>query len=171
MGVSEEIKDKWRKRFREEEVIWFLVDGFVLYWHPVSEHIDLADAQDVVDLLNVKLFLRVPHDILKKRREERQTYVLQSGLFPIDIRVQPTLIDPDDAAAGGVWVDPPNYFTQIVYPGYIEAHKHIFEGDVEDAPVKAEWASLVILTPEDGEDGMTRAVEESCQAILETLNA
>ena len=68
-------------------MIWFLVDGFVLYSHPVSEHIDLADAQDVVDLLNVKLFLRVPHDILKKRREERQTYVLQSGLFPIDIRV------------------------------------------------------------------------------------
>jgi hypothetical protein len=29
-------------------------------------------------MLDVKLFLRVRHDLLQRRREERQTYVLQS---------------------------------------------------------------------------------------------
>jgi hypothetical protein len=34
--------------------------------------------QQVVDMLDIKLFLQVPSDLLKSRREERQTYVLQS---------------------------------------------------------------------------------------------
>lgn len=40
-------------------------------------------AQAIVDMLDVKLFLRVPQDLLQRRREERQTYVLQSKSSPI----------------------------------------------------------------------------------------
>lgn len=35
----------------------------------------------IVDMLDIRIFLRVPHDILKQRRDERQVYVLQSE-FP-----------------------------------------------------------------------------------------
>ena len=55
-----------------------MVDGFVLYWDKVGEWLSAADFQAVVDLLDVRLFLRVPHEILKRRRDERQVYVLQS---------------------------------------------------------------------------------------------
>ncbi len=43
--VDEEIKQRWRHEFEKikeanaeagERVIWGLVDGFLLYWHPVS---------------------------------------------------------------------------------------------------------------------------------------
>lgn len=43
--VASEVKEKWRKEFERikerklqvgERVVWGLVDGFLLYWHPVS---------------------------------------------------------------------------------------------------------------------------------------
>ena len=77
-----------------------------------------ADMKEVVDMLDIKLFLRVPSNILKSRREERQTYVLQSKSL---LSRSPLKADPNDAAAGGVWTDPPNYFEQIVYPAYVKA--------------------------------------------------
>jgi nicotinamide/nicotinate riboside kinase len=102
----------------------------------------------------------VKYAILKRRRDERQTYVLQSE-FNLDIAHE----DPDDAAAGGVWEDPPNYFEQIVYPGYVKAHEKIFEGDVENGPVRKEWAGLKVLVPKEGTEGMTMAFNQSCIAI------
>lgn len=81
------------------------------------------------------------------------------------------MTDPDDAAAGGVWVDPPNYFEQIVYPAYIKAHEGIFErGDVEAGEVKEEWGEggkrLEVLRPLEGAEEMTRVFGEGCEAIL-----
>ena len=97
--VEPDVFEKWRRDFeglerdmRENgEVVWMIVDGFVLYWDPVRiipdyrfllrlkrENPSLIATQEVVDLLDVRVFLRVPHDILKHRRKERQVYVLQS---------------------------------------------------------------------------------------------
>ncbi|WWC72154.1 uncharacterized protein I206_106114 [Kwoniella pini CBS 10737] len=85
----------------------------------------------------------------KTRREERQVYVLQHG---------------------SVWVDPPNYFEKIVWPGYVKAHSQIFDG-VETGPVKEEWGpkgkGLHLVEPKDGEEGMTSAFEQTCDAIME----
>lgn len=39
--------------------------------------------QEVIDLVDIRLFLHVPHDILKRRREERQVYVLQSEFWSL----------------------------------------------------------------------------------------
>ncbi|KAJ8696687.1 ribosylnicotinamide kinase, variant 2 [Pleurotus ostreatus] len=71
--VPDELADKWRAHFQalqqkleaetKEKIIWGLVDGFLLYWN-----------HDVVDQLDVKFFLRVPHDALKKRRHDRHGY-------------------------------------------------------------------------------------------------
>lgn len=65
------------------ELIWVIVDGFVLYYDKVSRGYGtgpLLTSQDIVDMLDIRIFLRVPHDVLKERREERQVYVLQREL-------------------------------------------------------------------------------------------
>ncbi len=50
--------------------------------------------------------------------------------------------DPLLAIAGDVWSDPPNYFSEIVYPAYVEAHKHMFtNGDVEKGALLPQWSS------------------------------
>ncbi|KAK9494935.1 P-loop containing nucleoside triphosphate hydrolase protein [Lipomyces doorenjongii] len=57
--------------------------------------------------LDIKFLLRAPYESLKKRREARSGY----------------------ATIEGFWVDPPGYFENIVWPGYVKAHKHLFEGE------------------------------------------
>lgn len=63
----------WKERLARlggtggEEVLWVLVDGFVLYWDAV-----------VASMLDVKLLLRVHRQTLKARREARATYIIQS---------------------------------------------------------------------------------------------
>ena len=131
----------------------------------------------MTDALDVRVFLRVPHDLLKRRREERQTYVLQSESPSVCQARQTsqaaslTRTDPDDAAAGGVWVDPPDYFDQIVYPGYIKAHEHIFDGvgaeGVEMGDLRPEWKDrLRVIRHADGAQGMARCFEDACGEIL-----
>lgn len=79
--------------------------------------------------------------------------------------------DPDDAAAGGVWVDPPNYFTNIVYPAYVKAHAEMFEsGDVENGQLATAWEDRVeVLRPLEGAEEMTKAFESSCEAICQAV--
>lgn len=78
--------------------------------------------------------------------------------------------DPDDAAEGGVWVDPPQYFDKIVWPGYVKAHADIFDsGDVERGQLNDDWKTLKVITPLEGSREMTRAFELSCEAIMHIL--
>jgi len=43
---------------------------------------DFGKSQDVVDQLDVRIMLRVPHDVLKKRRHERHGYHTAGKKFP-----------------------------------------------------------------------------------------
>ncbi|KAK9316171.1 P-loop containing nucleoside triphosphate hydrolase protein [Lipomyces starkeyi] len=63
--------------------------------------------------LDIKFLLRAPYESLKKRREARSGY----------------------ATIEGFWVDPPGYFENIVWPGYVKAHKHLFEGEDLEGPL------------------------------------
>jgi len=83
--VDESVMDKWREIFhkgrenKSERIVWGLVDGFLLYWHPVcavsfKKLSLLINFKEVIDLLDVRLFLRVPEHVLKKRRQERNGY-------------------------------------------------------------------------------------------------
>lgn len=64
----------------------------------------------ILDLFDVKLFFRAPYGVLKARREARAGYNTVSGF----------------------WVDPPNYFDNIVWPEFANSHKHLFEnGDID----------------------------------------
>lgn len=90
--IDEQVFQRWQRGFEEltkqqreqgVELIWVIVDGFVLYYDKVSRGCEtglLLTSQDIVDMLDIRIFLRVPYDVLKKRREERQVYVLQREL-------------------------------------------------------------------------------------------
>ncbi|CAG8545722.1 6867_t:CDS:2 [Paraglomus occultum] len=79
-----------------EEWVFALVDGFMLYWN-----------MDVVNMLDVKLFVKAEYHVLKRRREERARYVTIEGY----------------------WEDPPGYFDDIVYPNYVKFHEHLYTGE------------------------------------------
>lgn len=92
MPVEQDTIERWRETFariqkeREqagEKVVWVMVDGFLLYWDKVCpndpplnllEGFNSLRLQDVIDTLDTRVFLRVPHDVLKQRRHERHGY-------------------------------------------------------------------------------------------------
>ncbi|CAE6357774.1 unnamed protein product [Rhizoctonia solani] len=124
--VSRDILEQLKTQFREVEsqwkakgfeVTWALLDAFLLYWD-----------KEVVDQLDVKTFIHVPEEVLRKRRHERHGYhtAVQS-----------------DGSEGSLWRDPPNYWEQIVYPAYSRAHKHLFKDeDVEKGDLALEMATI-----------------------------
>lgn len=107
--ISDEVHTTWKAKFASlassssltaEGVRVMLADGFLLYYDP-----------DVRATMDVKVFLRTPRAVLKKRREERFGYA---------------------TAEGTVWKDPEGYFDNIVWPAYELAHKGVFSNqDVE----------------------------------------
>ncbi|KAJ7232773.1 hypothetical protein B0H12DRAFT_1144845 [Mycena haematopus] len=73
LPIPDTVRDCWIARFESlrakraadggDDVVWGLVDGFLLYWHP-----------EVIAQLDVRIYLRVPHDVLRARRHERHGY-------------------------------------------------------------------------------------------------
>jgi nicotinamide/nicotinate riboside kinase len=151
VAVDPEVQAQYKRRFENvENVLWCIVDGFVLYWDQVGgPKAELM--QPVADMLDVKLFLRTPHDLLRERREARRVYVLDCEL---SCRISLT-------TAGESWEDPPGYFDKIVYPAYIKAHQHMFD-DVETGELNPEWSDVTVL----GSGDMTSTFRESCERIL-----
>ncbi|KAF8170292.1 P-loop containing nucleoside triphosphate hydrolase protein [Mycena galopus ATCC 62051] len=154
LPIPEAVRDRWIARFEslhaqcaagddaDVDIVWGLVDGFLLYWHP-----------EVIAQLDVRIFLRVPHDVLRARRHERHGYhtAVQS--------------DPE----GTLWRDPPQYWENIVYPAYVDANREVFEeGDVEKGKPTAKVEKLVLL--ESLEMSMGDAVSRSCEVIAAFLD-
>ncbi|KAL5524140.1 hypothetical protein ACEPAG_8313 [Sanghuangporus baumii] len=144
--VNEVTFSRWKEKFellskkfeeRGDAVIWGLVDGFLLYWD-----------EEVIDLLDARIFLRVSYNVLKQRRYERHGYhtAVQS--------------DPE----GALWRDPPNYFDQIVYPAYIRAHTRMFiDGDFEKGSPSDFVKGLLLIDSE--KLGMDEIFEKSAELI------
>ncbi|KAJ7287751.1 P-loop containing nucleoside triphosphate hydrolase protein [Mycena rebaudengoi] len=142
LPIPTELRDKWvhvfeglKKQRQVEEgerIVWGLVDGFLLYWSP-----------EVIEQLDVRIYLRVPHDVLRKRRHERHGY---------------------HTAEGTLWRDPPQYWEQVVYPAFVNAHREAFVGgDVEHGGPSSKVAGLVLL--ESLEIEMGEAVDRCCEVI------
>ncbi|EIW62856.1 P-loop containing nucleoside triphosphate hydrolase protein [Trametes versicolor FP-101664 SS1] len=144
--IDDVVYQMWKAHFEQvdqehrdkgEKVKWVMVDGFLLYWHP-----------EVVEKLDYRVFLRVPESVLKQRRHDRHGYhtAVQS--------------DPE----GSLWRDPPNYWEQIVWPAYVEAHEGIVEnGDVERGQPNGKVAGLILL---DGLDlSMSDMVDRVCGVL------
>jgi len=122
---------------RGERIVWRLVDGFLLYWD-----------KNVIDQLDVRIFLRVPHDTLQKRRHERHGY---------------------HTAEESLWRDPPNYFEYIVYPAYILAHAELFEdADVESGKLTGKKVENLVLI-EGLEMAMSDVVEKCCKILIDEV--
>ncbi|EGN99590.1 hypothetical protein SERLA73DRAFT_179670 [Serpula lacrymans var. lacrymans S7.3] len=148
VSVSDETFSKWKKVFENvqnqkeaegEEVVWGLVDGFLLYWD-----------QDVIDQFDIRFMLRVPRDLLKSRREERSGYFTAESLVTLE---------------GTLWKDPPFYWDGIAYPAYVDAHQHIFEnGDVEKGKLKGTVDKLILL--EGAQMSMSEIVERCLEELL-----
>jgi len=150
--VERETIQRWSAVFKQveeerkaqgEQVVWAMVDGFLLYWYP-----------EVVQALDVRIFLRIPYDALKQRRHERQGYhtAVQS--------------DPE----GGFWRDPPHYWEQIVWPAYVNAHKDMLkDGDVEKGQSNGKVAGLVII--EGLEIDIDQMLDQVCAMLQKVVEA
>ncbi|KAG8746322.1 ribosylnicotinamide kinase [Ceratobasidium sp. 414] len=169
--VPRESMEQWARRFKDVSdqwnakgfnVIWALLDGFLLYWDGVSTfEIKSSKAaynnrlQEVVDQLDVKIFMRIPEGVLQKRRHERHGYH--------------TAVQSD--AEGALWRDPPHYWEQIVYPAYARAHEHLFEnGDVENGALSPTYAEELVVLPGEGYGKhmeMGEMVDVTAQRILD----
>ena len=80
-----------------------LVEGILLF----SSHAPLSA---LTALFDVKVLLRTTREAAKRRREARAGYVTLEGF----------------------WQDPPGYFEEVVWPGFVKAYGDLFlEGDVE----------------------------------------
>ncbi|PKC60993.1 P-loop containing nucleoside triphosphate hydrolase protein [Rhizophagus irregularis] len=78
---------------------------------------------DVIKELDIKIFLEADYDTLKKRRE-----------FIYGKKI------PDRN-----WVDPPNYFDQMVWPNYYKANNHIINRYVLDGENDDILKDLIVL--------------------------
>ncbi len=76
-----------------DDLKFIFIDGFMLYHD-----------QEIINLLDVSIFLHAYYKELKSRRENRKGYTTVEGY----------------------WVDPPGYFDKMVWPGYATTHKHLF---------------------------------------------
>ncbi|OAA55927.1 nicotinamide riboside kinase [Niveomyces insectorum RCEF 264] len=118
-----------------------LLDGFLLYG-PVM--------QPVMDLLDVRLFLRVSRAQATHRRHARDGYVTLEGF----------------------WQDPPGYMDKVVWPNYVAAHAWLFaDSDVEGRPAPEALQANQILTQVDrGNDvDMATTLAWAVDTLLEKL--
>jgi len=69
---------------------------------------------------------------------------------------------------GTLWRDPPNYWEQIVYPAYVDAHRDVFlNGDVEEGDPGGKVEGLIVLKTLEME--MSEAVEKCCAVLKEVV--
>jgi len=149
--IREETIPVWLKQFediakdKDEDIQYVILEGFLLYWD-----------KEVMDQIDVRIMLRIPHDVLRQRREgDRREYITAVST----------------GSEGDLWQDPPGYWDQIVYPAYIRSHKDMFEGeDVEKGEMKEEVKKKIVLL-----DGMSSDLQElldrSCQAVLDFVRS
>jgi nicotinamide/nicotinate riboside kinase len=90
-------------------------------------------AQEVMDQMDIRIFLQGDYEELKARREKRQGYVTESTQFYHILATNPIISGPNPfVLAGYVWQDPPGYWDNVVWPAYYETHQHLFSNhDVE----------------------------------------
>lgn len=98
------LKDKYDSLIKKKypNRLFVIVEGIMLFHNQQNPLLELFD---------LKLLIRSPYDILKKRRESRKGYQTLDSF----------------------WVDPPNYFDNIVYKNYEKEHYYLFiDNNVEN---------------------------------------
>ena len=102
----------------------------------------------ISSLFDIRLFFHAKYETLKTRRESRAGY----------------------STVGGFWVDPPGYFSRIVWPEYIKSHKHLFEKEDVNLKLNSHAKDTLELCDIANEDlSLYDLIELSLKAILESL--
>lgn len=138
-GVGEQTIEEVGREFRGrlegavkgvEELKVAIIDGFLLYAPPENG----SPLAPLLELLDVKLFLRTTQAKMRERREKRKGYVTLEGF----------------------WEDPEGYLEKIVWPNYERDHKWMFEGgDADGGEVRGRVGEMGInIAPGKGETEM-----------------
>jgi len=139
--VDDGIIAKWRLRSKQlaeehlekcgEKLVWAVVDGFLLYWD-----------ERIISSLDLRVFLRVPEEIAKARREARSYHTPE----------------------GDIWRDPPMYWEKVVWPAHVRAHRHIFKDeDVEKGDPNGKVKEMILF------DSTATKVDDMLSAIMDKI--
>lgn len=143
--VDAEIISSWKAKSEKliaehlekhgEKLVFAIVDGFLMYWD-----------ERIISNLDVRVFIRVPEDVARGRRESRSYYTPE----------------------GETWKDPPHYWEKIVWPAYTDAHKHLFEGeDIKSPKLSGKVNDLILFEgTETKMDDMVNTVMEKTLSVV-----
>ncbi|KAH8926772.1 P-loop containing nucleoside triphosphate hydrolase protein [Atractiella rhizophila] len=144
--ISEDVVSHWKNVFSSSlanDTSIVIADGFLLYYDSICN-----------SFWDLRIFVREDEEVLKKRRDDR------NGYYTAVL---------GDCLEGEYWKDPPEYWSEIVWPAYLLAHQHMFVGgDVENGQLK-EDQEVLLLKGEFGGIGMAKMVERSCEEILRLI--
>lgn len=103
----------------------------------------------IIELFDIKLFFHASYQTLKERRESRAGY---------------TTLD-------GFWVDPPNYFENIVWPAYVRSHQYLFQDGNMHLVLKKEVRAQFGILDIDNEKGVSlfNLIEWALTSILDNI--
>lgn len=123
------------------EVVVAFLEGFLLYAppspsspfsSPPQEEREGHALRDVHALIDLRLFLPAPYDLVKRRRENRSGYVTigpapasapkEEGSTEEKNGGEVDLEGEDDRPPQNFWTDPPGYVDDIVWPRYVQDH-------------------------------------------------
>jgi len=132
---------------KAQEVTLCILDGFLLYSNPADPSIPSS----VLDLLDLKLFIRSNRERTKRRREARKGYVTLEGF----------------------WEDPEGYVDEVVWPNYVREHKWMFEnGNVDQGDLVREVQQVGILVgPGKGEKDLQTLLEWAVTIIQDQIQS
>ncbi|GHJ84679.1 hypothetical protein NliqN6_1081 [Naganishia liquefaciens] len=159
--IDDAILTEWRTKFQELEdrerakgieLIFVLVDGFLLYYDP-----------DCTRYYDALFFLRVPYATLKQRREERAQYVTQTGdvwqdpphyfdniVYPAYVDAHRKLFTNQDVEKGELASD---WYRRVM-------GRHAEAGKEDDKVAE-------VFTPAEGSRGMQEMVAKGLERIYE----
>ncbi|KAI5969696.1 NRK1 [Candida margitis] len=104
---------------------------------------------EIIKLFDIELFFHASFDTLKKRRESRGGYNTVEGF----------------------WVDPPDYFANIVWPAFVNSHKYLFIDENVANRLKPEIAKQYNIYDinNDNDSTLFDLVQQSLQFIIDNL--
>lgn len=101
----------------------------------------------IIQLFDINLFFYASYETLKNRRESRQGY----------------------STVAGFWVDPPNYFLNIVWPEFEKNHKYLFANNDVSSSLTAHSLNDLKIKPYKNENGskLKDLIQWSLDQIIE----
>lgn len=146
--TDEELAEVQRSIAVDVNTLFVIVDGIMLFNEGSPLIATPSATPDSANPLDLALFVRAPYFDLLKRREARAGYVTLEGF----------------------WADPPGYFDDIVWPGYVKSHSYLFEDGQVDGPLTTQAASeFGIRTPAQMNCTMLELLQWSVNEIKRSL--